>query len=284
MDTPDGACQSVPVRQAAAVRGVGRLLVTLIALAAIASCGEAGGRATPEAFEGTQPPGTYEAEATAVSRPEPGVLQLTLKDIAVGCTKKPHATVEVDLSKDRDSVYLTVVQDVVAPAKDATCKKTGTHPLAVRLDTNGAKASQVIVNNEAWGTKDQIGELKKCEAPFGCEGPPADHCDRSWIDLLLSGVEIAPERQVDTVACDGTWLILDVDAVISGCESRDGVSPPSGCAGKGTHTRWFARFNEAKPAGWNVVASGTTAGCAVPDARGLHVPRSLCRDLPARGR
>ncbi|MCW2751190.1 MAG: hypothetical protein JWR83_2300 [Aeromicrobium sp.] len=171
----------------------------------------------------------------------------------------------------------------MAPAKDATCTKTGTFPLEVGLDAHGAKASQVIVNNDAWGAKDQIGVLKKCQPPFGCEGPPTDHCDQSWIDQLLSGVEIAPERQVDTVACDGVWLIVDVDAVISGCESRDGASPPSGCAGKGTHTRWFARFSEAEPVGWRVLASGTKAGCAVPDAKGLDVPRPLCRDLAARG-
>lgn len=264
---------------------VGRLAVGAMVLAALVSCGDGTDpTAGPSPFRGIQPAGTYEAEAKAVARPERGTLRLATRDVAAGCSKKPRATVvvEIDPAEARDFVYVNLTQDVVAPSGKATCLEQGVRHVVVDLGVRGSKASQVVVNNQAWGAKDQLGELQKCEAPFGCAGPPTDHCDQAWIDQLLSGVEIAPERQTETVACDGTWLILDVDAVVSGCESRDGAAPPSGCAGKGTHARWFARFSEKDPVGWDVVASGDEAGCAVPAAKHLDIPRALCRDLPGR--
>jgi hypothetical protein len=85
---------------------------------------------------------------------------------------------------------------------------------------------------------------------------------------------------VDVLACDGKWLVLDVDAVVTGCQSIDGAPPPTGCAGSGTHRRWFAKLDDQRF--WDVVASGTAGGCREVHAQVPEFPARLCADLPAR--
>lgn len=117
----------------------------------------------------------------------------------------------------------------------------------------------------------------RCSPVVGCD-PPADRCAPVWVNTLTQGADLPPERQVDVLACEAPWLVADIDALVTGCHSVDGSTPPAGCAGSGVHRRWFARWDGEA---WDVVASGTAAGCA--DVAALpDFPRRLCADLPAR--
>lgn len=76
-------------------------------------------------------------------------------------------------------------------------------------------------------------------------------------------------------------MVLDVDAVTTGCQGLAGEPAPSGCAGSGTHTRWFLRFVDEQ-VGLEVLASGSRAGCANVDEEILELPRALCEGLAGR--
>ena len=138
---------------------------------------------------------------------------------------------------------------------------------------------QLVINHEAWELGPDAVSYATCSDVLGCD-PPADRCDRAWVDAALAGTEIPPEQQVDVLACDGNWLVLDVDAVVTGCQSVDGSTPPPGCEGSGTHTRWFAELDGDRM--WQVIASGTRRGCTDVLAVAPEFPARLCSDLPPR--
>ena len=169
-----------------------------------------------------------------------------------GCAEKPRATVQTD----NDTVRRTVVYDsIVEPAYGVCADKTTADVVA---ELPALAPAKLVMNNQAWALGADGATYTRCEGSFGCEPPPADHCDEAWIDFLLSNVELAPDRDVDVLGCDGTWVVLDIDTAPSGCESDDGRPVPSGCTY--SHKRWFLTFVD-KQTGWDVVAAGTSAGC-----------------------
>jgi hypothetical protein len=150
--------------------------------------------------------------------------------------------------------------------------------MELRVAIPPLRGRALVINQQAWELTAE-GSYARCSEVLGCD-PPEDRCDRAWVDALLAGVELPPERDVDVLACDGRWLVLDVDAVITGCQPIDGSTPPTGCAGSGTHRRLFAKLDDQRL--WVVVASGTTGGCSAVHAQEPDFPSRLCEDLPPR--
>jgi hypothetical protein len=152
----------------------------------------------------------------------------------------------------------------------------GTEHRTVTVPVPGSVDGRDLSLNEGMWKPGPGSSYVRCSSELGCH-PPKDRCDDTWVEQMVDGVELPPERQVDTVVCAQGWLVVDVRAVSTGCQSVDGSTPPAGCAGTGVRTRWFARLGSGRR--WEVVASGTAAGCA--DVAGLpRFPRRLCSGLP----
>ncbi|KQY63968.1 MULTISPECIES: hypothetical protein [unclassified Nocardioides] len=221
-------------------------------------------------------PVTYAADITALTQSGPGRVTVTL-DLpagAPGCARHPKATVEAE----KHAVFLTATFQSLAATLDYdahACPKMQPHELSVDIPELDGRT--LVTDNSVEWKPGNGPSYVRCDDQVGCY-PPNDRCDPAWTGTLLQGVEIPPEQQVDVLACEGSWMVAEVDAVMTGCQSVDGSTPPAGCVGKGTHTRFFAHFTGER---WNAVATGTAAGCA--DVASVpSFPRTLCRALPAR--
>jgi hypothetical protein len=246
-----------------------RAAATLAVALLLVGCGDADSAAEP-----TGSPGLFGADVTA-ARPgvTPRELVVTL-DVPAGhraCATAPAATVE----QSEQTVWVqTTITSVTGEYK--VCPERA--PMEFRVAIPPLRGRALVINQRAWELSAE-GGYALCSEVLGCD-PPEDRCDRAWVNALLAGVELPPERSVDIVACDGRWLVLDVDAVVTGCQPVDGSTPPSGCTGSGTHRRWFARLDDQRM--WDVIASGTDGGCAEVHAKVPEFPARLCSELPAR--
>lgn len=254
------------------MRGVRvRLAAAVLALAGLTAC------AGPVA--GTVGRGiTYQPEVTGVragSTAEEIILALDLPAGQPGCAQDPAATVESD---EQTVLVHTTFVSTVEP-EFGVCAERVSHDLPVSIPLLAGRNLSVN-SRHLWAPADGATAFRQCHDILGCH-PPADRCDPAYVELMLSRSEVAPERQVDIVACDGTWMVLEIDAVMSGCQSLDGRSPPTGCAGSGTHARWFATAHPDE--GWNVVVSGDAGGCGDVHATIPDFPTALCQDLPPHG-
>lgn len=220
---------------------------------------------------------TYQAEVTGVragSTADEIILVLDLPAGQPGCSQDPAATVESD---ERTVWVHTTFVSTVEP-EFGVCAERVPQDLPVAIPSLAGRDLSVN-SSQLWTRADGTAAFQPCDDTLGCH-PPADRCDRAYVELMFSRTEVAPERQVDIVACDGNWMVLEIDAVMTGCQSLDGMPPPTGCAGTGTHARWFATLHPDE--GWEVVASGDAAGCADVHATVPDFPPDLCDDLPVR--
>lgn len=254
------------------------LLAPLLALLGVLLVGCGGaigpvGSADPPAsgppVERESLPGTFAAEATAVRvLPEGRGFAITVEVPAGerGCATDARARYDGD---DYGRHHVTTVYD----SAGGRCPDSLERTVELRVPPQGR---DLVLNNAAWRPGPDRSYVQ-CSDVLGCR-PPADRCADAWVQQLLSTTELPPERDVDVLGCDGAWMVLAVDAVVTGCQPIDGASPPPGCAGSGVHTRWFARLDAERH--WEVVASGRSAGCAdVADVPAF--PRRLCEALPA---
>ncbi len=174
-------------------------------------------------------------------------------------------------AREHGQLYL---QTVVTAVNASYCGEASTAVIHSPVRLNGLG---LVVNQEAW-EPGPAGTFVRCSTEVGCN-PPDDRCDPVWTHLLTAGAEL-PEQSVDVVACTRRWLVLDVDAVVTGCQSVDGSTPPPGCEGQGVHTRWYAELGADRR--WTIVASSGTAGCSGVLSQVPEFPTVLCRDLPSR--
>ena len=256
-----------------------RVAAVLLCVALLAACGsrtsagsDPGG--TPNNVAGS-PEGSrakFGAEVLAVEKAPDG-LRLTIRtdyDTDASCVTNPAATTV----RENDVVYVTATQDEGDP-DDPGCLEKPSASFVVRVPAMQPKDVVSTGMGPAWRPTATT-SYARCSEALGCY-PPKDHCDPIWTRLVTNGSELPPEKRVDVLACANGWMIADVDAVITGCQSVDGSTPPSGCADSGVHARWYAHFVDNS---WNVVASGPN-GCAdvadVPD-----FPRELCTGLASR--
>lgn len=258
-----------------------RVAAVLLCVSLLAACGtrtsagsDAGAGGTPTDASGSPegPRGKFGAEVLAVEKAPDG-LRLTIRtdyDTDDFCVTNPGATT----MRENDVVYISASQDEGDPG-DPGCLEKPSASFVVRVPEMQAKDVVSTGMGPSWRPTATT-SYARCSEELGCY-PPADRCDPIWTRLVTKGVELPPEKRVDVLACANGSMVADVDAVITGCQSVDGSTPPTGCADSGVHARWYAQFVDN---GWNVVASGT-AGCAdvaaVPD-----FPRELCAGLPPR--
>jgi hypothetical protein len=229
-----------------------RWIAVLLLLAVLSGCGAEGVPAAPatgpaaerSAEAGSVPvayPGTVRLSATAIRMTRTGVaIDVDLPAGAPGCGGRPRVRVN-DVGTD-----LVRVKASVRTSGEPECITSEPATLPVELDLRGR---DLAMNSELWergpGTT-----FVRCGG-LGCD-PPRDRCDPAYTHEVGADVEIPPERYLDVLACDAPWLVVDVDAVVTGCQSIDGSTPPPSC--EVFSRRWFAHLEDGT---WQVVASGT---------------------------
>lgn len=243
-------------------------VLTLVAgCAARGSSGTSGPSGSPVASFSTASSEPFGVVAARWS--SPGTLAVTVSAPAGGPLCSRHLRADVT-DQDTRAVWVQVLLD-----SDPSC--AGTQHLEVTTAVPALAGRQLVIDS-SFAFHDVGGALAACDATFGCSAPPADHCDPAWIDIAARQGEMPPEIQHDVLGCTQEWLVMDVDAVVTGCQPVDGSPPPTGCAGSGRHVRWFLHFETR----WTVVASSPVAGCAGVHATVAAFPTGLCRSLPAR--
>ncbi|MFE9959058.1 hypothetical protein [Micromonospora sp. NPDC005299] len=248
-----------------------RLAAALLCLAALVSCAEPGdvpssaGSATGTSWA------TYQADVTAVRvSADPRSLSLTVALLgdADGCSRHPRITY---FTEENNRIYANVVQDSRLSGTVGACS---THtPGEVTLTAPGPIAGRIVVlNQEPW--KRDGAEYRRCDAAFGCDPMPTDHCDPAWISVAVRGMDVSRHSTGSTEGCDGRWLVMTVpfDPVPCGAEARPG------CDASVNVRRHFLRW--AGQRGWAPIASSTEAGCGRVLTTEPAFPRKLCADLP----
>ncbi|MFI7430633.1 hypothetical protein ACIBPB_26915 [Micromonospora sp. NPDC049836] len=265
-----------------------RLATVLLCLAALVSCARPGavpapadGPASADGPESADPPtpgdvtegatwSTYQADVTAVrlsDDPRSLLLTVALLAGADGCSRNPRITY---LTEENNRVYANVVQDSRLSGVVGACP-TQT-PGEVRLTTPEPIAGRLVVLNQEPWKRDGAG-YHRCDATFGCDPMPTDHCDPAWISVAVRGMDVSRHSVGSPEGCDGRWLVMTVpfDPVPCGAEAREGCDPSV------TVRRYFLRW--AGERGWATISSTTTAGCGPVHAVEPAFPKKLCADL-----
>ncbi len=248
-----------------------RAALVLALVSTLSGCGETG-PTPPTAPDEELLTGPVLASVSTIARSQPGPgLDLTVQLPAGGadCASRPRARVE---AREHGYLYLATT---VTSVNASYCTDVTTAVVHSPVDLNRL---DLVVNDEAWKPGPD-GTFVRCSTEVGCH-PPEDRCAPVWTHLVTAEAELPPEQSVDVLACTKHWLVLDVDAVVTGCQSVDGSTPPTGCDDAGVHTRWFAELGPDRR--WTVVASSREDGCREVVAQVPQFPRALCEGLPAR--
>ncbi|MFF5173819.1 hypothetical protein ACFY3U_14405 [Micromonospora sp. NPDC000089] len=248
-----------------------RLAAALLFLAALAGCAEPG--SIPESAISTGQPEwtTSQAEVTGVrvaADPRSLVLTLALPGGADGCSRGPRVTT---VTEENGRIYANVVHESRLTQVVGACP---THtPGEVTLTVPGPVGGRTLVlNQEPWKrTGDTYG---RCDATFGCDPMPADHCDPAWISVAVGHMDVSRHSTGSVEGCDGRWLVMTVpfDPVPCGVEAR-----PS-CAPTVDVRRYFLRWRGGD--GWVTVAGSTQVGCGTIRTVEPAFPAALCARLP----
>ncbi|GAA1945911.1 hypothetical protein GCM10009754_12200 [Amycolatopsis minnesotensis] len=234
----------------------------------LAACGRA---AEPAAATWT----TSAAQVTG-ARPGPApntaVLEVVLPAGGEDCAK--DLRVEM-LTEENGTVHANVVFSSRSSSAVGAC------PAKVRaettLSTPGPLGDRPLMLNsmDVWH---RLGATYgRCDEHLGC-APPADHCAEAWIDKTTFDADV-PVKHLngarDVRACDGTWLVLDLNRHVGGCPPADGVPA---CSATGTANRVVYRWNGTH---WGSVAGVKGAGCDEIKTRLPEFPSVLCDRLPS---
>ena len=248
-----------------------RFATALLCLAALVSCakpGDAPVQAAPVADTGWS---TYQADVTAVRVSADSrslVLTVALLGDAEGCSRDPRITY---FTEENNRIYANVVQDSRLSGVPGACP---THtPAEVTLTAPGPIADRIVVlNQEPW--KPHGAEYSRCDATFGCDPMPADHCDSAWVSVAVRGMDVSRHSTGSVEDCDGSWLVMTVpfDPVPCGVEARPG------CDASVNVRRYFLRW--AGASGWATIATSAEAGCGRVHTTEPAFPGKLCAHLP----
>jgi hypothetical protein len=249
-----------------------RIVIALLCLASLGGCAAPGQRPSPAGAAASTGWVTYQADVTAVrvgGDPRSLVLSVALLAGDEGCSRDPRITY---LTEENNRIYANVVQDSLLSQVVGACP---THTMAeVTLIVRGRPVDSriVVLNQEPW--KRDGDRYRRCDATFGCDPMPANHCDRAWIDVVVRGMDVSRHSTGAMEGCDGRWLVMTVpfDPQPCGAEARPGCSPSVNVR------RYFLRWS-GQP-GWAIVASSTTAGCGTVRTVQPAFPRNLCAGLP----
>ncbi|EID52737.1 hypothetical protein [Saccharomonospora xinjiangensis] len=179
-----------------------------------------------------------------------------------------------DALPDRpDTVYANVMYSAPMPDVGA-CR--GRRTAEVPLTVSAPLGERMLVFNAAFPAWTPDGDrYRRCDDLLGCH-PPEDTCDPVWIDKAVYQLDV-PVKRLRSVrevrACDGTWLILDVNPAAGRCAPDGGECEPGGDV-----ARWFLRFDRDH---WETVLRTSGAGCTGLDREFTDLPTELCATLPA---
>jgi hypothetical protein len=240
------------------LRGLTSAAALLVVLGVLAGCDSS--PLPPAQSADSAPTRTFEAPVSRIDVPSPGeddlVFTVEVPSGGPGCADDVHARV---LDFDREALRLqTVVQSNQAPY----CTKSGSRTFTERVALQGRT---LVVNGQSWAPSRAGAAFSRCSAMVGCD-PPDDRCAPVWTATLTPHFDLPPRKHATVVACSGRWLILDIDAVFAGSTA--------------VRRRWFAELDAHR--NWQVVASGTAAGCADVRRAVPSFPKPLCAGLPAR--
>jgi hypothetical protein len=203
------------------------------------------------------------------------MVQVSLPAGRDDCAREPHIEALQDQLADRpDTIYANVVFSSASVSLVGACPD---HQAAeVKMVVAQPLGARVLVFNtdteHVWAPAG--GVYRQCDPTLGCY-PPADHCDPVWVDKAVLGMDV-PVKRVrsvrDVLACDGTWMVLDLNRAVGSC-------PPGEqkCTVTERATRIFLHFD---PEGWVSVAGTQDGGCAAVHAARPAFPRAMCETLP----
>ncbi|MFD2765929.1 hypothetical protein [Micromonospora eburnea] len=248
-----------------------RIATALLCLGVLVGCAQPGAEPSAAGSAADADWVTYQADVTAVrvsDDPRSLVLTVALLGDADGCSRDPRIEYFVE---ENNHIFANVVQDSRLSAVVGACP---THtPGEVRLTAPGPIDGRIVVlNQHPW--KPDGDEYHPCDATFGCDPMPADHCDRAWIDVAVGGLDVSRHSVGSVEGCDGTWLVMTVpfDPVPCGAEARSGCDPSTNVR------RYFLRWSDQP--GWRMITSSTQAGCGSVHTVEPAFPGKLCADLP----
>jgi hypothetical protein len=242
----------------------GLVAVGLMVLACAAP-GEQPGDGEPAS---APPQAPYGAEVIGV-HPGPDesslVLDLNLPAGAPDCAVDPRPGL---VTEENGYLYLSVVYD--APGNETVGRCPEMQVITVTLTFELPVAGKpLVIDLRTWepGTPD----YRLCDEHLGCV-PPDDHCDRAWIDEGTADQDLPQHTYVDTVYCDQSWLVLEINTNAGAC----GAGRP-GCSAPPNTRRVFYAWDDR----WVAIAGGQEAGCPEALAQYPEFPRAVCAELPA---
>ncbi|MEU8263860.1 hypothetical protein AB0C02_24945 [Micromonospora sp. NPDC048999] len=248
-----------------------RFAAVLLCLGMLVGCAQPGAVPSPAGSAEDTSWATFQADVTAVrvsDDPRSLVLTVALLGDADGCSRDPRITYFVE---ENNRIFANVVQDSRLSGVVGACP---THtPGEVTLTAPGPIDGRIVVlNQQPW--KPDGDEYRRCDATFGCDPMPADHCDHAWIDVTVQGMDVSRHSTGSVEGCDGTWLVMTVpfDPVPCGVEAREDCIPSVNVR------RYFLRWSGQ--GGWAMIASSTKAGCGSVLTGEPAFPRRLCAKLP----
>jgi hypothetical protein len=233
-----------------------------------------GGCATPGSSaagpdSSTAGPGPDQADVTAV-HPGPDdhslAVDLDLPGGARGCGENPRLGYHTE---ENGRIFANVVAD--SPSNDVTNGCPTRQAVSTVLTFEYVVAGKPLNLNvgQLWDPGDP--DYRLCPELLGCH-PPADHCDRTWIDEAISHMDVPRHSYLNTRTCDQTWLVIDINTNAGAC----GAGRP-GCTAPPSITRWFLHFDER----WREVTGTRRAGCVDVLAREPAFPPTFCENLAA---
>lgn len=280
--TPNlGVAMSTRRNWLSAVAAAGAVVVVAVVLVLVSSrVGERS--ASPPTTTDTPAWTTFAAEVVGVRRGDErtAIVEVELPAGRSDCARDLRVELLEDQLPDRPTViYANIVFSSAGTAVADACPDQT--PAEVAMPVAQPLADRVLMFNSMtpqWAPEGD--RYRSCDEHLGCY-PPADHCDPVWIDQAVYYMDVPVNRirgVRDVVACDGTWLVLELNRGAGNCPPTEGVAQP--CVVDDKTNRLFLHFGQH---GWDSVAGTRDAGCAAVHTERPDFPAALCESLPPVG-
>lgn len=211
---------------------------------------------------------TYQAEVTGVrpdTDPHRALIDVTVPAGDPLCARNPTTSY---YTEENNLIYANVVVESARASVVGGCPTraaavvtlTSPEPLGDRI---------LVLNRQAWAPAGDT--YRRCDPDLGCT-PPANRCERTWIDAARNILDVPRNSTFHIEHCDQNWLVLTVDVNSTAC----GAAPRPGCTAPPKIYRYFLRFDER----WTLLNQTTTGGCAAVQAVEPAFPTAICEPLP----
>ncbi|MGW4486770.1 hypothetical protein ACWEOE_23350 [Amycolatopsis sp. NPDC004368] len=200
------------------------------------------------------------------------VIHVSLPAGGPGCSRSPRVE---PLTESADELATAVQANVVFDSANQAYGGCPTNQAAEVPFTLAAPLGErpLVLNNQAWHRTGAT--FARCDEFLGCT-PPADHCADAWVDRAVFDLDV-PVKHLhgvrDVLACDGSWLVFDLNRHVGDC-------PPEGTScvpGSGPTQRVVYSWD---PRGWKQETATKTGTCQEIRAALPKFPAALCAKLP----